>query len=97
LFHPKKHEEFWIDFVGYSLSPLIWKKIAYGLSAGRVQSAGLRLLVERERERIRFRKAVYWISKHFLKKKRKVLKPKSFLFKGKRVASGKILMMKLAN
>lgn len=51
---------------GFTLSPLIWKKIAYGLSAGRVQSPGLRMIVERERERLRFRKAEYWDLKAIL-------------------------------
>jgi len=46
--------------VGYRLSPLLWKKISPGLSAGRVQSVAVRLLVARERERRAFRVASYW-------------------------------------
>lgn len=46
--------------VGYELSPFIWKKVRYGLSAGRVQSVALRLIVEREREIQKFVKQEYW-------------------------------------
>lgn len=46
--------------VGFNLSPLLWKKIARGLSAGRVQSPALRLIVEREEEIERFQPQEYW-------------------------------------
>ncbi len=46
--------------VGYTMSPLLWKKIRYGLSAGRVQSVALRLIVDREREILAFTAQEYW-------------------------------------
>ncbi len=45
---------------GYELSPVLWRKVGPGLSAGRVQSVATRLIVERERERMAFTKASYW-------------------------------------
>jgi len=52
--------------VGYSLSPLLWRKIARRLSAGRVQSVALRLIAERERERESFKPQEYWSIKAIL-------------------------------
>lgn len=45
---------------GYELSPVLWRKVGPGLSAGRVQSVATRLIVERERERMAFKRAPYW-------------------------------------
>ena len=47
--------------VGYKISPLLWKTIKRGISAGRVQSVTLRLIVERERERNAFKPEEYWV------------------------------------
>jgi DNA topoisomerase-1 len=58
--------------VGYKLSPLLWQKISFGLSAGRVQSVAVRLVVEREREREAFKVDEYWsIDATFSKEKDK--------------------------
>ena len=46
--------------VGYKLSPLLWSKVRRGLSAGRVQSVAVRMIVERERERLAFKNDEYW-------------------------------------
>lgn len=79
---------------GYSLSPVLWKKVGPGLSAGRVQSVAMRLLVERERERIKFRAAQYWDLKGVFRKLKSDVSPDRFDAElthigGKRVASGK--------
>jgi len=77
---------------GYTLSPLIWKKIAYGLSAGRVQSTGLKMIVARERERMKFKKSVYWDLKaqvHPEKDKKALFESRLVSLKGSRVAGGK--------
>jgi len=55
--HPKYKGD---RIVGYQLSPLLWKKVGRGLSAGRVQSATLNILVVREREIKAFVKDEYW-------------------------------------
>jgi DNA topoisomerase I len=54
--------------VGYKLSPFLWKKVVKGLSAGRVQSAALKIVVDREEERRSFKKQEYWTIEALLKK-----------------------------
>ncbi|MDL2279723.1 type I DNA topoisomerase [Desulfovibrio sp. OttesenSCG-928-G11] len=53
--------------VGYKLSPLLWKKVKRGISAGRVQSVALRLLADRESERRAFAPEEYWLFRAFLR------------------------------
>jgi DNA topoisomerase-1 len=55
--------------VGYKLSPFLWKKVARGLSAGRVQSATLKMVTDREKERRSFESKEYWTIEALLKKK----------------------------
>ena len=65
--------------VGYKLSPLLWKKVKTGLSAGRVQSVAVRLVVEREREINVFNPEEYWIISVLLSEKSEELKFKAYL------------------
>ena len=74
--------------VGYTLSPLLWKKVAVGLSAGRVQSVSVRLIVQKERERRTFRKGSYWDLEAELCKDRIHFKSRLSTVGGEKVATG---------
>lgn len=75
--------------VGYSLSPVLWKKVRSGLSAGRVQSVALRLVVEREEERRAFKKAAYWDLTAALEADGIAFEATLTQLGGRRIASGK--------
>ena len=74
---------------GYTLSPVLWKKVQTGLSAGRVQSVAVRLIVEREEERRAFRAGVYWDLEAKLKGEGREFVATLARINDQRVASGK--------
>jgi len=74
--------------VGYTLSPLLWKKIAWGLSAGRVQSVAVRLLVTKERQRRAFHEGTYWDLKASLEKDKTPFAAQLVTLGGTKIASG---------
>ncbi len=74
--------------VGYNLSPLLWKKVKNGLSAGRVQSAALKLICDREKEVESFIPEEFWTVEASLKAGRTGIKADLVLFKGKKPQLG---------
>ncbi len=75
---------------GYQVSPLLWKKIRPKLSAGRVQSVAVKLVVERERERSRFRSAAYWdVRGTFRHQREEPFEAVLTAVDGRRIATGK--------
>lgn len=73
--------------VGYTISPLLWKKIAYGLSAGRVQSVAVRLIVERESDRMYFSRTSYWDIKAQLQADKTEFESRMVEWQGKKIAT----------
>ena len=71
--------------VGFNLSPLLWKKIKRGLSAGRVQSPALRMICEREKEIAMFDTKEYWTIEADLKKESQSFDAKLFEWQGKKL------------
>ncbi len=88
LVHAQETRRILDRLVGYTLSPLLWKKVAWGLSAGRVQSVAVRLLVLRERARRAFRSGSYWDLKAKLEQKAAGFEAKLTHVDGVRIASG---------
>jgi len=91
LVHAQETRRILDRLAGYTISPLLWKKISPGLSAGRVQSVAVEFLVDRERERMRFRSGTYYDLKAELSKQKAKAKFNADLshLNDKRLASGK--------
>lgn len=91
LVHAQETRRIIDRLAGYTISPLLWKKIAPGLSAGRVQSVAVQFLVTRELERMKFRSGTYFDLKALLSKKNDKSQFSADLshLNDKRLASGK--------
>ena len=88
LVHAQETRRILDRLVGYTVSPLLWKKISWGLSAGRVQSVAVRLTVARERERRAFQSGGYWDLKADLEQDKNLFEAKLITLDGKRLATG---------
>ena len=88
LVHAQETRRILDRLVGYTLSPLLWKKVAWGLSAGRVQSVAVRLLVQREQARRAFRSGSYWDLKAALEARGVGFEAKLTHVAGERIAGG---------
>lgn len=88
LVHAQETRRILDRLVGYTLSPLLWKKIAWGLSAGRVQSVAVRLLVTKERLRRAFRQGSYWDLKAVLEQVKTPFDARLISLAGTKVATG---------
>ncbi len=89
LVHAQEARRILDRLVGYTISPLLWKKVAYGLSAGRVQSVAVRMIVEREQARMRFKKAKYFGVYAQNSKSGQAFESRLSLYKNKRIVTGK--------
>ena len=75
--------------VGFTISPLLWKKVAYGLSAGRVQSVAVKLIAKKEHQRIEFVRTKYQSITGSAEKDKNAFETKLLEWQGKRLATGK--------
>jgi DNA topoisomerase I len=88
LVHAQETRRILDRLVGYTVSPLLWKKISWGLSAGRVQSVAVRLLVARERERRAFQSGGYWDLLASLEQDKNPFEARLITLDGKKIATG---------